>query len=297
MRVVALTFLSLLALSVPSSAQDVYWIQPQDLSGGNSIDQGGFDPSGMNPTGYLFVNDGNLVDYNVQVSGLVPANFDPRQPIGFPEPTIEVFDSLVIQDGKIEVLPASVSSQRDIAFTLRTQGQDGCWNVLEEDESLSWCVVSLHWFSEPGGSEAGAPTVTGVAYEVYAEWAKLDESFEVVDGGARTVEYVARYEGPITIAQIANPPCTVHDPIGDFDRNGTVEFADFLILSGNFGTEVTAYRDGDANCSGAVDFEDFLLLSGNFGASSAGAISAPEPSGLAAFAIGACLLGACRRRR
>lgn len=54
---------------------------------------------------------------------------------------------------------------------------------------------------------------------------------------------------------------------GDVDENGKVEFADFLVLSTNFGNENAVWGDGDFDGSGKVDFADFLLMSDNFGKS------------------------------
>ena len=51
----------------------------------------------------------------------------------------------------------------------------------------------------------------------------------------------------------------------DLNGDGSVNFADFLILSANFGKEVSSIEDGDINESGLVDFEDFLILSQEFG--------------------------------
>lgn len=84
---------------------------------------------------------------------------------------------------------------------------------------------------------------------------------------------------------------------GDLDGNGKVEFADFLILSGNFGKAVTDHSQGDIDCGGTVDFADFLVLSGNFGREIAGAEPVPEPSGLVLFGMTTLLLGCIRRRR
>lgn len=53
---------------------------------------------------------------------------------------------------------------------------------------------------------------------------------------------------------------------GDVNRNGTVDFADFLILSGNFG-KAGAKELGDLDGDGTVGFNDFLVLSANFGKS------------------------------
>ena len=51
------------------------------------------------------------------------------------------------------------------------------------------------------------------------------------------------------------------------DANGDcfVDFADFLILSSNFGQSGKSLVDGDFDGSGTVDFADFLILSSNFG--------------------------------
>jgi len=54
--------------------------------------------------------------------------------------------------------------------------------------------------------------------------------------------------------------------VGDIDGDGRVAFADFLVLSQNFGLATpNGDSDGDLDQSGIVDFADFLLLSQNFG--------------------------------
>ena len=52
---------------------------------------------------------------------------------------------------------------------------------------------------------------------------------------------------------------------GDADLDGDVDFADFLELSANFGSEDGHWSEGDFNCDGVIGFSDFLLLSSNFG--------------------------------
>jgi|GEM_PF-1930754 len=64
---------------------------------------------------------------------------------------------------------------------------------------------------------------------------------------------------------------------GDFDLNGSVEFADFLTLANNFGTG-TLYAEGDLNFSGRVDLGDFVEFRQIFEGQSAGAAPVPEPS-------------------
>ena len=84
---------------------------------------------------------------------------------------------------------------------------------------------------------------------------------------------------------------------GDLDGNGKVEFADFLILSGNFGNEVADHTQGDIDCNGSVGFADFLVLSANFGTTVGEAASVPEPSGLVLLSLAGAACGVLRRRR
>lgn len=64
---------------------------------------------------------------------------------------------------------------------------------------------------------------------------------------------------------------------GDLDGDGSVAFADFLVLSSNFGNAEGTYAEGNVDLTDGVAFADFLALSSNFGATSA-ASSVPEPS-------------------
>ncbi len=51
---------------------------------------------------------------------------------------------------------------------------------------------------------------------------------------------------------------------GDLDNNGAIDFADFLILSSNFGNNDASSHDGDLNADRRVDFSDFLLFARQF---------------------------------
>ena len=58
---------------------------------------------------------------------------------------------------------------------------------------------------------------------------------------------------------------TIEVLAGDINRDGAVSFADFLVLSTNFGKQNAAEAEGDLDGDGLVAFTDFLLLSANFG--------------------------------
>ena len=75
---------------------------------------------------------------------------------------------------------------------------------------------------------------------------------------------------------------------GDLDGNGSVEFADFLVLSGNFGSDLTAYTEGNIDLMDGIAFADFLILSSNFG-QTAGVAAVPEPTASLPLLFAACL--------
>jgi len=97
-------------------------------------------------------------------------------------------------------------------------------------------------------------------------------------------------------AQADFTPVTCTPNMGDIDGNGTVELADFLVLSTNFGGPGGA-ADGDADCSGDIAFADFLILSQNFGQSVGGAQAVPEPQSATLLFVAAMGLTLVRRRR
>jgi hypothetical protein len=57
---------------------------------------------------------------------------------------------------------------------------------------------------------------------------------------------------------------------GDFDLDGNVDFADFLTLANNYGSDHKGWADGDATGNGDVGFSDFLLLAAYFSSDAGG---------------------------
>lgn len=112
------------------------------------------------------------------------------------------------------------------------------------------------------------------------------------DGGIRVLG-IQRTEDGFDGVIVGLEPCFGSALAGDFNRSGAVDFADFLILSGNFSEDDRDFVHGDANCDGTVGFEDFLALRENFGA--AQSIAVPEPSSAQYWLLAICSLLIARR--
>ena len=97
------------------------------------------------------------------------------------------------------------------------------------------------------------------------------------------------------VGEFEGPTCNA-DSQGDINGSGNVDFADFLILSANFGQMVDSQASGDIDCDGTVAFADFLILSANFG-QAIGAEAVPEPATFGLFGFAIAALGLVRRRR
>jgi len=97
-----------------------------------------------------------------------------------------------------------------------------------------------------------------------------------------------------TYVELTSETCN-SNTLGDIDGNGKVDFADFLVLSNNFGMDVEGHKFGDIDCNGSVEFADFLTLSNNFGSTVQAAATVPEPSGRMVLALGLMLFSAVGR--
>ena len=87
---------------------------------------------------------------------------------------------------------------------------------------------------------------------------------------------------------------------GDFDDNGEVNLADFLIMSANFNRAfplAESFEKGDQTRDGVVDLADFLAVRKIFNAPPAAAASIPEPGAMSLGMCAAVGLAALRRRR
>lgn len=87
---------------------------------------------------------------------------------------------------------------------------------------------------------------------------------------------------------------------GDFNADGAVNVADFLVLAENFNTThslLESYARGDFDLNARVNMADFFAFRQVLAAQQAGAAAVPEPAGLVLIAIATFSVLALRRRR
>lgn len=83
---------------------------------------------------------------------------------------------------------------------------------------------------------------------------------------------------------------------GDFDFDGDVDGADFVIWQTHFPTATgAALGDGDADSDGDVDGADFVIWQTNFPTSPQPGAMVPEPGAIMLAALAACALAAFHR--
>lgn len=174
------------------------------------------------------------------------------------------------------------------------------WDSLSDQGDTDWVESNPREDSiaelNPSGSllfENGTSVSLG---SIFGGTQDLEFQYGTLDGSAMgTVEYVLSLggDGAPTCADVAASRTIA----GDLDGVDGVAFADFLVMSANFGATTDSYEDGDIDCNGTVAFADFLVLSANFGQTGA-ATSVPEPmTNLMALMATFMLLPLRNRRR
>jgi hypothetical protein len=110
-----------------------------------------------------------------------------------------------------------------------------------------------------------------------SEWLSISTGASGTDSGTVTVTFVANTGAArtgtirITAAGAMGSPIDVTVAQakavlpGDANKDGLVNFSDYLLLSQNFGKLNTTWEQGNFNGDNTTNFSDYLLLSQNFG--------------------------------
>ena len=116
-------------------------------------------------------------------------------------------------------------------------------------------------------AEIDVPSLPGdVTADAIVDSRDVDAVFAAAMQGSTDANFDTNGDGQVSASDGIHIVETIlQTKAGDLDLNGKIEFADFLVLSTNFGKDDASYDEGDVDGDGLVAFADFLLLSTNFG--------------------------------
>lgn len=188
---------------------------------------------------------------------------------------------------------AALSMRHGDAFAKKfggTSGDDPDWFLLtingfdSDDNLLDSVMYYLADFRfEDGTDDYIVDTWTTIDLSPLGEPAKLGFSLASSDVG----EF-----GTNTPTYFALDNLVLRDPNAelpaDFNQDGVVDLADFVILKTNFGNTDAMQDEGDANQDGRVDLVDFNIFKGNLGNSATATV--PEPDSIAYACVGFILM-------
>jgi len=189
-------------------------------------------------------------------------------------------------EGSEQDPPVDQNTNRFVEFVI-TESMVGDELELEFDHRETGVMLDAFLFIETG---SGLPPTSGLGPDglgFFGIGDLVDMEFGLENLGSATTGDPNDCSGDGTV-DIEDTLCAMPDTIGDVltaanllagdaDGNGTVEFADFLTLSSNFGQEGN-FKQGNFDLVGGVAFADFLTLSNNFGQSAANLAAVPEPT-------------------
>ena len=204
----------------------------------------------------------------------------PSEPFGEPEPVSELNTS-----NMAEFMPAFSNDELAVFYSRATHQVGNMTTMIAtrptKDEPFGE-PVELDDFGL--GSELNSAFANSWIPVISADWP--------ADGSKLYFAGNSRLHGDWTIYEAT---WNVYAD-GDANLDDEVNFADFLVLSENFGQD-GAWREGDFDGDGTVGFPDFLALAENFGRSVPSAAAAvPEPTGMLMAAFGILGLIGFRRR-
>ncbi len=190
-------------------------------------------------------------------------------------------------------------------FTLVSPWEPGIASV---DASISWIGLGCEIVGEELTTELLSPLTPPVQTGPPCDFdgdgdcdvLDIDSLNQTVVEGSNDIAFDLTSDSAVNRADVETFLIQVERLSGDLDLNGSVEFADFLVLSSNFGVEAP-WSGGDLDSDGTVAFGDFLVLSPNFGqtfvGSNVSASPVPEPATGGLLALALLSMMSQRRRR
>ncbi len=198
------------------------------------------------------------------------------------DPTLTIDDNIPVGVSGAVTIPVKITIDPDVALSSAT------FTVTYDPTKLSFDQAATAeggsfstWaFDTSDSSPAGTITVnmfdavgytTGAAPETL-QLATL--AFNVLVGtrggsSPLAISPVNPHQGGLTWTQ--DDGSVVFELVGDYNRNGLVDMADYVLWRNSTGSSVAAYSGADGNGDGVVDANDYAVWRSHFGNSAPGA--------------------------
>lgn len=156
---------------------------------------------------------------------------------------------------------SSASSEFEQVSLIRVDGDGSQLNQVADFDgdggfdAVRFELGELVFFRNEGGSFFEELVIIPYEENQYCTWFHITDIDQ--DGDP---DVVVSCSGSVSISWYENRL------VGDANNDNEVDFADFLLLSDNFGKDADAvWADGDFDLDGEIDFADYLALSASFG--------------------------------
>ncbi|MEZ6097563.1 MAG: PEP-CTERM sorting domain-containing protein [Pirellulaceae bacterium] len=165
------------------------------------------------------------------------------------------------------------------------------WVLIEAGADLSADKDAVAGLIQAGGFDAVEQFPGATGGTILNQFANEDFSLAPLPEG---LSWNVDYESNRVVLSVTGQAISL---LGDYNKNGTVDAADYTIWKDNFGS--TSSLDADGNGNGTVDAADYTVWKDNFGNTSgggAGVSAVPEPASCVLLVGGALAWMALRRR-
>lgn len=200
-------------------------------------------------------------------------NYELMVRFGASPPEPDVVEQATIESGEQQVYPMQIERTQLFRFGLAEIEDSG---PPTSDGDLNLRIIHLedeheHFVlhSTNGEFTTGTILLPPGEFEVRVETKKSQATgFQLTADAVDEplgVEPIDPTEQPFCGFQWLDEWLSCFRVLGDTNGDGQVDFSDFLILSGNFGSNEATRAQGDLNDDKVVNFADFLILSGRFG--------------------------------